>query len=1030
MEKIHNISVVDSYKDEIADLMKKIKKSTEFEVDFNMDKTSSINYEKYVSLMEYLTYRKTSKKLDMTKSITLDINYSKMIGDELRENYRITVTGKDIINKYINMFQSRHSHVIFNTFIGLAIEGKSEEQISVYLKTKQMEDMIDIPELNVRVRLANEKKLSKTELSKIDNLDYTQQASLAFRLKQRITIILEETTDYVLQIDLTNAKTTNHLARFEQTPAKYEMELEYFSKSEHKPKILQRILDETVSLLKVVQRSNYIITKSETEKVMNEYRRLLNLGDKRIVSLEGRQPMSLEIQHATDKLANKYAVTDKADGERYFLIIFDKHVYLISQNLIVKDTGIILKKSTNDGTLLDGEYVFLPKYGRHLFMVFDCMFSKNQDIRKEISFVKRLDIARQIIDDCFILGKQKGFTYTDSKKNTVDSLIKHHTEQLDAFIDVLYNDIELEKKYPLVRTKYFIPVTGVADNEIFKYTMIIWNKYMYGKVKYPYMLDGTVYHPLLQAYVTDIKMSNLSEYKWKPSENNSIDFYVQFAKDKTTGKVLDVYDNAAGEQLENKLYRICYLNVGKKSREGEVPVHFNEDKKLHIALLFLQDGTVRDKEGNIIQDNTVVEFYYNNDLELNERFRWTPMRTRYDKTEMVQKYKIKYGNNSDVANRIWRSIMVPVRIIDIKTLTNDDMYRSYLDEMRSRMTEEMRIAAAKENVYYQIKSDLAKPMRQFHNWIKSIMIHTYMSPTYNQGKQLSVLDVGCGRGGDIMKFYHAHIANGVGIDPSYDGLHNASDGAISRYNKSRINYPAAPKIQFICADFTVPMNVDDQVAVIEDKSPANSSLMNRVFPKTGMTQFDRMNVQFAFHYFLANESAWKNACDNINKCLKPGGYMIVTAYDAQRVLDAFGTNPKYTLYYTVNGEKKILTDIVKKFPDNLDRKKIGVGIAIDVYNALISNEETYITEYLVDKDFITEELHKRCNMELVDTALFEDQFEMHRESIRNQSKYDMNLETRKNATAVYEYYNQTDEFNAECFKITRLNRMFVFRKKY
>ena len=53
--------------------------------------------------------------------------------------------------------------------------------------------------------------------------------------------------------------------------------------------------------------------------------------------------------------------------------------------------------------------------------------------------------------------------------------------------------------------------------------------------------------------------------------------------------------------------------------------------------MFLQDGEARDIEGNIIQDNTVVEFYYNNDPNIPDKHRWVPLRTRYDKTESVQR---------------------------------------------------------------------------------------------------------------------------------------------------------------------------------------------------------------------------------------------------------------------------------------------------------------------------------------------------------------------------------------------------------
>src|SRR5690606_37362825 len=101
---------------------------------------------------------------------------------------------------------------------------------------------------------------------------------------------------------------------------------------------------------------------------------LVGVKREEITSLIVRKPQSLEIQHVIDKLPNKYTVTDKADGDRYCLIIVDNHVYLISDNLAVKNTGIILpnNKSQYNNTLLDGEYLFIPSYNRHVFMAFDC----------------------------------------------------------------------------------------------------------------------------------------------------------------------------------------------------------------------------------------------------------------------------------------------------------------------------------------------------------------------------------------------------------------------------------------------------------------------------------------------------------------------------------------------------------------------------------------------------------------------------------------------------------------------------------
>ena len=126
--------------------------------------------------------------------------------------------------------------------------------------------------------------------------------------------------------------------------------------------------------------------------------------------------------------------------------------------------------------------------------------------------------------------------------------------------------------------------------------------------------------------------------------------------------MLTVYDNSNDEYVRNKPYRICKLHVGKKLNNIETPVLFNEDSEGYLAYLFLEDGEVRDEDGNIVTDNTVVEFYYNSeegeDVYIPERFRWKIMRTRYDKTESVNRYQKKYGNNEEIAYKIWRSIRI------------------------------------------------------------------------------------------------------------------------------------------------------------------------------------------------------------------------------------------------------------------------------------------------------------------------------------------------------------------------------------
>ena len=148
-------------------------------------------------------------------------------------------------------------------------------------------------------------------------------------------------------------------------------------------------------------------------------------------------------------------------------------------------------------------------------------------------------------------------------------------------------------------------------------------------------------------YEINPKKSKLSDLKWKPANMNSIDFYIEFEKDPKTNKILVVFDdtiktyNEDDEVEENtnderSYYYICNLYAGNKIGGQEKPELFSMNKKeSRCYLLINEDGNVRSIDGKIINDKTVVEFYYDRITELNEYMRWTPMRTRYDKTEKV-----------------------------------------------------------------------------------------------------------------------------------------------------------------------------------------------------------------------------------------------------------------------------------------------------------------------------------------------------------------------------------------------------------
>ncbi len=1039
----------------IEDLYKKMDVSDEYEVMFYNFNNERMSFEKFLMVTEFLTQRQKlfKTKYSIETHTLLDVIHSKP-----NESHRLSIDNLPVINKYIRMLHMRKNHIIYNILTMTKTDnGKQNkidktdgEHISVIKKTKTKEDIVDVDDFNIRFRLSNEEKFGNEEIKKMQNLKPADDDDIIFRYKQRLSLILLDDEYVTIRIDLTNVKMSKSLNKLENNIPIYELEIDISPKkvmpAKNRVTYLQMMYDEIDILTKILQQSNFIISKKVSSEVINFYRTTLGVSTDSM-SLEGRNPESLEIQHVTDILPNRFAVSDKADGERYFLIIYENKVFLISNNLITKYTGIVLpdKLSKYNGTVLDGEYIFLSKYNRHLFMAFDCLKKGIEDIRPIPSFFERLTHADEIIDNCFVLDKQAGFKHKqyDGPADSKQSL-DYYEEQMMNFIGNINKDIQHEKKYLLARRKYFIPVVGSKDNEIFKYALKMWDTFLYNKnVHLPYVLDGLVFHPLDQKYVSR-KLSKYVEYKWKPPQKNSLDFFIQFEKDPETGKILTVFDNSLEDKLTDKPYKICYLYVGKIIKNREVPTLFQQDQQKYIAYLFLKDGEVRDQTGRIIQDNTVVEFYYDTSPDIENKTRWIPIRTRYDKTESVMRYKRKYGNFHEVADKVWRSIINPVIMNDFDKLAKDDIFKKHMDFLRGRIDHSIIMSEAKSNVYYQIQTNLAKPMREFHNWIKSCMIYTLCNKMYTHDRKLSVLDIACGKGGDIMKFYHAEISFYVGVDKFSEGIYGALDGALSRYKKFSRAFPNFPKMQFIVADGGALLDYDEQVKVYGTINDEMKQAMHKFFsidPKK-RTTFDRINCQFAFHYFLENQTIWNNFCENLNMYLKPGGYFLFTTFDAKRIVELFKTTDNYAEYYTDRkGEKRIFINIIKKFSDDVlktfDTKPLGIGNAIDFHNAMFFGEDEIRTEYLVDKRFIEGELLSKCGLELVDTDLFENQYELHRDFLTKAAKSDRQFKdksdkaykTREFLKKVAVFYDQTNEMNRVSFKFSRLNRYYIFRKK-
>ena len=510
-------------------------------------------------------------------------------------------------------------------------------------------------------------------------------------------------------------------------------------------------------------------------------------------------------------------------------------------------------------------------------------------------------------------------------------------------------------------------------------------------------------------------------------ETNSIDIYVSFQRNMETGGFLEIYDNSINGSGTDKIFRVCNFFVGDLIGNKEVPMPFMREQNNHEAFFLLERNEVRDIEGNLVNDNTVIEVIYVNNSLIPHQYRWKILRTRWDKTESVIRDKKKYGNFKDNAIKIWKSMIESVTINEIKKLAKPETYSLQQKQLSSRIDTKVISSERAQDVYYQKRTNLAKLFRKYHNWIKSCLIYSYCSPEKENRngviKKKTMLDIGCGRGGDILKMYHSKISEYIGIDPDHSGLFGALDSATVRYQKNIKIFPDFTKATFIQADGSTKFEAELQEKKLQGMSLDNKKMIEKVF--TNKKKFDIINSQFAIHYLFDSDDSVNNMVFNINKHLKIDGYFICTLFDTKQVLNLLAGKESYTSWYTDDdGQRTKFFEIIKKFEGEYNDKP---GMPIDVYMGWISEEGKYNTEYLVSPKLMIKTMEK-SGCVLVDTDLFVNNYNINREWFTQVIDHEENPKNKKVYKDVAEFYGNLKGEDKESKTWMELSRYYIFKK--
>lgn len=1025
--------------------------SLELEVRFGTKgfrKLTYIDYTNVVKILKSLQFR----HLQQEDFLRITSEYvDPKTGVTKMSNIRTEVSGVGNISKYCktdNIVDTNGG--VFGTFEQKSLIRNNDDSL-VY--------PVDFEDFNFRVSLQVEKKYNQGTGIIRGVIDKWSNNKKTFRLINRTTLIHDK---FPLKVDLSIVRSSrkinrNYVPEYRFTNSgvlesniEYEIEIELdgekigygtdYDTSEKLAYSLRKVIKYVLSGL---QGTNYPVSYREQKDILNEYMvSLWNEKKNHFVkpkNFVGPSSYTLQMYNImptedTDSpnINNNYTVTDKADGDRKLLYISSNNkIYLIDTNMNVQYTGAISDNDDLRRTIVDGEHILHDKEGKYinLYAAFDIYYLKGEDVRSK-QFV-----PNENVDDKTMLNYRLPLMVNVIKNINAKSIVKGE--------DV---PIRIEKK-----TFY----KSSTESSIFEQCGIILQKENDGL--FEYNTDGLIFTPSSFAVGAKndkdkakmpIKTTWEHSFKWKPAIYNTIDFLISIKKlpsgDDFIGNLfktgINANSNVQIEQYKTLVLRVGfdekihgYINPCKNVLDDELPNVNNPDEDegyrpmqfyptnpsdndAGICNIMLKESSNGDKimltkEGEIIEDNMIVEFSYEKDNE--NKWKWTPLRVRYDKTAELRNGGNNFGNAYHVANSNWHSIHNPI---------TDDIIRS-----GSGINENI----GDDDVYYNAVSGKSrtKSLRDFHNkFVKNLLIKNVSKPGQN------LIDLAVGKAGDFPKWISSKLNFVFGIDVAKDNIENRKDGACARYLNNKKKKQRIPKSLFVEGNSSV--NIRNTEGIITEQG---KKITNAVFGKgakdikdlgkgvynvygIGSEGFNICSIQFAIHYMFQSKLTLHNFLRNVSETTKEGGYFIGTSYDGDKIFKKLVNKERGESEILMEDDDKIW-EVTKQYEyDKFSDDSSCLGYTIDVYQESINKK---FPEFLVNYNYLTRLLENYGFTPLTDKEASEMGF---KKSIGNfKELYDIMINEperdRKNKYSLAEFMTKNER------TISFLNNYFIYKKR-
>lgn len=849
---------------------------------------------------------------------------------------------------------------------------------------------LDIDEYGIRFKVRREEEVGQADPQVIELIRTWGQQKKAFRLLRRwsfqgkgvrmdLSMVRQSPTisggEYQWSSTFQERNILNEVPRYE-----VEVELLHGTEYTNTPeRALQYLIAGCGEVLRAIQKNSLLIRKSVAEAVRTEY--LTITASKKF---RGVGPMTLQVDNIRKEkiegipnVRTGYNVTDKADGLRTMgFVNEDGELYLVDQSLNIYRTG--LKNDKCAKSIVDGEWVTLSKDGQAInhYLIFDIYHYIDG---KKVSHLPFITFKDGVLDN-----------EAESRFNMMSNWYK-------TWKDGVKPSAPPKVVTLLVALKGFMFATAGNDS-IFRQgcASILDSSRLYHT-------DGLILTSNTAPIPDGTGVRFPQQFKWKPAKDNTVDFLINYERNSDTPTLDKITTGIQDGTNSSVQYKTMRLYVGsKKGRDNDNPratilfqepiVHHSEKEQYRPALFHPiefpdtmantcyvhihmdretgEEYSMTEDTQEPISNRSVVEMRY--DASKAPGWRWIPSRIRHDKTERLLRAAAKGGaikysgvmNDEGVANDVWNSIHNPVTESMIRNGTEEATEEEIQNILQIRESggeigkKYYASTAPKENMI------LVKGLREFHNkYIKNdILIKGAL-----RGGNKTLVDLACGKGGDLFKWIQNRARFVVGIDTSGDGITNSEDGAYKRYVQDikKFGMGSVPKIAFVIGNSSKNIVSGEAGATPEESNMLRSIFgkykpdgpvppyIRNVMASSFLAGADVAACMFALHYFFESTATLDGFLRNLSEIVKIGGYFIGCCFDGDKIFQLLHNVEKGR---SRSGEIEGVPlwtitkdyDAAELLPDDS-----SLGLGIDVEFISIGSAQK---EYLVPFELLTKKL--------------------------------------------------------------------------